>query len=649
MRLVTSASLAVMIAGTSALAHAATQPAAENIARSVPQPLAVPHDVPVARDIAYPGTIRLSVDATDVQRAIFRVREVIPVAAAGRLTMLYPEWLPGHHAPRGPVDDVAGIRFTANGRVLEWKRDPVNVYALHVDVPQGVSEVTLDFEYLSPTATNQGRVVMTPDMLNLQWNLVAFYPAGYFVRDIPVQAAVKLPQGWHWAGALNGGTADAAGQISFQPVPFETLIDSPLFAGRYYRREQLTRDVALNIFGDTADELKATPEQIQKHRNLVEQAVKLFGAQHYDHYEFLLALSDKLGGIGLEHHRSSENNPGTGYFTKWDDKIADHNLLPHEYTHSWNGKYRRGADLVTPDYATPMRNSKLWVYEGQTQFWGYVLQARSGIVSKEDTLGAYAAIAASLENRPGRLWRPLIDTVNDPIMAARRPQPWVSQQRSEDYYNEGLLVWLDVDAQIRALTGGRRSIDDFARAFFGKNDRDWGISTYDMKDIVTTLNAIAPHDWNGFLTSRVDRIAAHAPLQWVERGGYRLSWSEKPTNYWKSVEKDRKINDLSYSIGIVIGKDDMITGVMWDSPAFQAGLTVGTKLLAVNGIAYDADAIKSAIGDAKTSKQPIALLVKQGDRFRTADINWQGGLRYPRLEKTGHGDGALDRLLAPLK
>ena len=605
----------------------------------------VPNDVPPARDIPYPGTLGLVVDATDIQRGIFSVRETIPVAQAGRMTLLYPKWLPGNHAPRGSIDDVAGLKIMAGGRTLEWVRDPVEVYAVHVDVPQGATELTVEFQYVSPVAGAQGRVVMTPEMLNLQWNLTAFYPAGYYVRQIPVAATAILPAGWKYGVALEPVNPAATGTVAFKPVSFETLVDSPMFAGIHFRQEQLAPGVRLNIVADTAAELAATPEQIQKHRNLVTQATRLFGAQHYDHYDFLLAITDKMGGIGLEHHRSSENGVTPGYFTKWDDGAGRRNLLPHEYTHSWDGKYRRGADLYTADYSVPMRNSLLWVYEGQTQYWGYVLQARSGLVSKEDTLAAYASIAATLDRRPGRNWRPLVDTTNDPILSARRPQPWVSWQRSEDYYNEGLLIWLDADMQIRELTKGRKSLDDFAKLFFGMNDRDWGVLTYTFADVAATLNRVVPYDWNGFLDTRVNRIAPRAPLGWLEKGGYRLVYAAEPTAWWKNNEKTAKNSDFTYSLGFTVGSDGGLGQVIWDSPAFRAGLTNSATITAVGGKAYDGDALKAAIIAAQTSKTPIELLVKQGDRYRTISIPYHDGPKYPRLEKVGTGTGRLDTLL----
>ncbi|MBO9376017.1 peptidase M61 [Sphingomonas histidinilytica] len=615
---------------------------------SLPQPLPIERQVPAARDIAYPGTIELTVDATDVARGVFRIREQIPVAGAGKLYLLYPQWLPGNHAPRGPIDDIANIAITANGRPLAWKRDPVDVYAIQVDVPAGARSIALSFDYVSPTSSSQGRVVMTGDMLSLQWNLTAFYPAGYFTRRIMVAPSAVLPAGWGYGTALEPASPRTSATVAFQPVNFETLVDSPLLAGRHFRQVQLSPKVRLNVAADHPDELQASTAQIDAHRRLVEQAVKLFGAEHYDHYDFLLSISDRLGGIGLEHQRSSENGVATGYFTRWEEQTARHNLLPHEYVHSWNGKYRRGADLYTPDYSVPMRNSLLWVYEGQTQYWGYVLQARSGLVSPDDTLAYLAMAAAQLDGRPGRQWRPLIDTTNDPIIAARRPQPWTSLQRSEDYYNEGMLVWLDVDMQLRALTGGRRSLDDFARAFFGMRDGDWGTLTYTLDDVVATLNGIAAHDWAGFLRDRVEQARPHAPLDWIAQGGYRLVYSNKPTNFWRIEERRRKVADFSYSLGLVIDSGDRrIEQVIWDSPAFAAGLTNNDSIVALDGESFDGGKLAERIDDATSTRKPIELLVRRGDQYRTVAIPYYGGNRYPRLERTGSGSAWLDMLLKP--
>jgi predicted metalloprotease with PDZ domain len=641
MRIQTLALIA-LLAGTAASAQV---PA--NFTRA--QPLPRTDTIPPARDVPFPGTIRLRVDATDTQRGIFQVRETIPVPGPGDFVLLYPKWLPGAHSPSGRINNVAGLKVGAGGKRLTWRRDPTDVYAFRVDVPEGVDAIDVEFQFVSATAEAQGRTMMTPELASIQWIASSLYPAGYYVRGIKVQASVTVPRGWQVATALRPETGGGTSNITYRTVPYDVLVDSPALAGAYFRKWELSPDVTLNVAADRADELAAKPETIALHRRLVDQAVKLFGAQHYDHYDFLLSISENLGGIGLEHHRSSENGVKTGYFTDWESAQRDRNLLPHEYTHSWNGKYRRGADLWTPDYRTPMQNSLLWVYEGQTQFWGYVLDARSGMMTKQETLDALAAIAATYDATPGRTWRPLVDTTNDPIIAQRSPQPWRGWQRSEDYYNEGLLIWLDVDRILREQSKGRRSLNDFAKLFFGVNDRDYGELTYTLADVAATLNRVQPYDWASYLDRRLNAYTEHAPLEGINQGGYKLVYTDTPTDWFKSGEKKSKAVDLTYSGGFSVStKDGTVTAVLWDSPAFDAGLTVGSKIVAVDGRSFDGDALKRAVAAAGKAKAPVRLLVQSGDSFRTAELDWHGGLRYPRLQPTAGGKGSLDALLQPL-
>lgn len=627
---------------TALLITAAIPALAQN---SKPQPVPIRDTIPAARDVDYPGTLLLDIDATDVQRGIFKVKETIPVADSGHMVLLFPKWLPGNHGPRGEIEKLAGLKIKAGGKPVPWTRDSVDVYAFHIDVPAGARKLDLEFQFISATAGNQGRIVMTPAMLNLQFQSMSLYPAGYFVRRIPVQATVKYPDGWT---ARSGLPARANGSTyTYDKTDYETLVDSPVFAGRWFREFALSPKVDLNVFADFPEELDAKDDQIALHRNLIDQAIKLYGAEHYDKYEFLLAISNEIGGIGLEHHRSSENQVEPGYFIKWEDGLADRNLLPHEYNHSWDGKFRRPAEMWTPDYRTPMRDGLLWVYEGQDQFWGYVLGARSGLYTKEQTLDALAGIAAGLDNRPARDWRNLADTTNDPIITARRPKGWVSWQRSEDYYNEGLLIWLEVDSMLRAKSGGTRSIDDFARAFFGGHDGDWGQLTYTIDDVARTLNDVVPFDWKAYLVKRTTETGERAPLGGLTGNGYTLVYTDEPTPWYKSDEKFREQTNLRYSVGLVLGKGSAIAEVLWDSPAFDAGLDLGDELVAVNGMAFSAQRLKDAIKWAKTAKGPIRLIVKSGDRYRDVAIDYHGGLRYPRLEKTGEGEVGLDRLLQP--
>ena len=621
-----------------------------------PQSYSMPPATAAPQDVAYPGgPLILEVDATDTERRIVQVRETLPVAGPGPITLLYPQWLPGNHAPRGPLEKLAGLTVRAGGKIVPWTRDPVDVFAFHVNAPAGTRSLDIAFQYLSPTAGDQGRVTMTPEMLNLQWNTLALYPAGYFARRVQVEASARLPQGWTYATALETQAPAAAaggGLVRFKPVSLDVLVDSPLVAGRYARIVDLDPGakipVRLDIFADRPELLDTNAEQLERHRELVRQSYRLFGAQHYDHYDFLLSLSDRMGGIGLEHHRSSEDGTSPTYFLDWPALAAGRDLLAHEFAHSWNGKFRRPADLWTPNFNLAMRGSLLWVYEGQTQYWGQVLSARSGLLTRQEGLDALAATAALYETRAGRSWRSVEDTTDDPVVNARRPQGWTSWQRSEDYYSEGQLVWLDADTLIRSRSGGKRSLDDFARGFFGIEDGNASERPYTFDDVVAALNAVEPYDWAKFLSTRINEVAPRPPLDGLARGGWRLVYTDAPTAYFKSAEAGRKLVDLTYSIGLALGQNTDIAGVQWDGPAFKAGLTVGGKLIAVNGIAYDADRLKEAITAAKAGG-PLSLLVKTGDHYRTADIAYRGGLRYPRLERIEGTPDLLSAIYAPRK
>ena len=638
-------SLAAALCLTTGISLAIASPlAAQEAIRSKPTALPVNDATPAPKDIPYPGgTIKLEVDASDTTQRIFRVRETIPVATSGPMTLLMPEWLPGNHAPRGQLEKLNGLTFTADGKPLSWKRDPLNVYGFVIDVPQGTKQVVAQFQFLSATAGNQGRVVVTPKMQNIQWEAVSLYPAGYYTRQIPVQATVTYPAGWQAATALRGKrTGDT---VAYDVIDYEALQDSPVFAGEHFKAVDLGNNVTLNIVADDADELVYTPEQIAKHKRLVDEAGALFGSYHFDHYDFLLAITDEMGGIGLEHHRSSENQVEPGYFKKWSDgeALLDRNLLPHEFTHSWDGKFRRPDLLWTPDFRTPMQDNLLWVYEGQTQFWGYVLGARSGLFTKQETLDAYAQIAARLDTTVGRQWRPMEDTTHDPIISARRPKGWVSWQRSEDYYNEGLMIWLEADAIIRKQTRGAKGLDEFAKAFFGVKPGDWGELVYNRQDVINTLNGIAPYDWAGFFQTYVDSPTRETPKGGFTMGGYKLVYGDTPNAITKAAEGANKIVDQSYGIGLIVKNDGEISSVIWDSPAFKAGLLVGAKIVAVNGDEYSGDVFKAAI----KAKAPFQIILKKDKYYRTLSLDYSGGLRYPRLEKTGEGEGSLDKLLKP--
>ncbi|MBY0238868.1 MAG: peptidase M61 [Burkholderiaceae bacterium] len=606
--------------------------------------------IPAPLDQPYPGAIVLNVDASNTSQQIFRIKASIP-AKAGKMTLLYPQWVPANHGPSGPLNQFAGLKLSANGKPLAWTRDPVNVHAFHIEVPRDAKMVEAEYQYLSPTEPNQGRTTITGDILGVQWHSMALYPAGYTTRKIQVQANLTLPEGWHYATALE--TAERKGDtVQFKPLDLETLVDSPLFAGRYHKRYDLDPGaklpVHLNVFADTAEAVEAKPEQIEPHRALIQQTYKLFNSQHYAHYDFLLALSEEFGGVGREHHQSSENGVKLDYFTDWNKAESVRGLLPHEFAHSWNGKFRRPAGQNVPNFNTPLQNTLLWVYEGQTQYWGHVLSARSGMIRLEAVRDILAATAARYDNMRGRSWRPVQDTTYDPIINGRRPLGWSSWQRSEDYYNEGALIWLDADTKIRELSGDTKSLDHFARLFFGIENGSYVANHYTFDDVVKALNTVQPYDWATFLRTRVESVGP-APLDGLTRAGWKLVYAETPTPYLKSVEERNKSADFQYSLGFSVSSDGKIEGLQWEGLGFQAGLGGGTTILAVNGAAYKAEVLRTAVTAAKTSGKPIELLVKKGSKYRTILLDYHGGLKYPRLERIADTPDRLQAILSPVK
>ena len=605
--------------------------------------------VPAPQDTAYVGDISLKVDATDIERHIFNVHESVPVKP-GALTLLYPQWLPGNHAPRGPIDGLAGILMSVAGRRVDWVRDPVNIYAFHVQVPEGASRLDVEFQYAAPLIGGEGRsITVTPEMLGLEWNTVVLYPAGYYASRIVMAAELTLPQNWELGTALDI-EARKGSSVTFKPVSLEMLVDSPVFAGRYFKKIPLDSAVSLDIVADTPgsyDTIRS--DQLAAHRKLVQETYALFGTRHFDHYDMLLALSDHFSDVGLEHHRSSENRRLPGYFVDWDREAVSRALLPHEFTHSWNGKYRRPAGLVTPNFNVPMRNELLWVYEGLTSYLEGVLAARSGLWSADFTRQYLAYTAANMDHdRPGRVWRDAEDTTFQPIVTARRALSWLSWERTEDYYPEGALIWLDVDTKIRELSGDRRSLDDFARGFFGGAEGSLGPVPYTLADVAHALNGVVSYDWQTFFEQRLHSHGPGAPLDGLARGGWKLVYTDVPTDYLRGLDDQRRTVDFMFSLGVDISMHDygLIVEVLWGGPAYEAGLTAGTAIIAVNGREYRPERLREAIANAHNTHTPIELIVKNLDRYRTVHIPYYDGLKYPRLERVEH---SVDRLSAITK
>ena len=653
-----AAALALLLTSvaSTALAHAPqawTGPQAPAAPTPQNTPLGLPHalpPIPAPTAETYPGVIKYEVDATDVERKIVRVRQTIPVTA-GPLVLLYPKFLPGNHAATGPIQLVSGVTVTSGATRIDWLRDTIDPNAFHIDVPQGVSEIVVEFQWLTQPDNSTWRVVMTPEMINLQWEKALLYPAGYRSTGITFAPSIRLPEGWKYGVALDTDRYEN-GVATFRPTDLYTLIDSPLFGGAHFQRIEIDprgEAVHLNIVADEAKNIAPTPEQIAWFENLVTQTDRLFGARPYDRYDFLVAATAKMGGIGLEHHRSSENSVPTDFFTNWGKNMGAVGLLPHEFVHAWNGKRQRPADELTANHNIPTQNTLLWVYEGQTEYWGDVLTARSGLASKEDILVTVAENAAFYDNQPGREWRPLQDVNNHNLLGYRTSNPYSSWMRGTgDYYRESLLIWLDADTLIREATGGKKSLDDFAKGFFGGDDGSWAPRGYTFDDVVAALNAVHPHDWAGFLRTRLDASGpdAKAPLDGLARGGYRLTYTDNLTAGEKRVQSGWA-TDFQYSLGFTLSSSNKLTGIRWGGRAFEADIGPGWELVAVNDRAASAEVLRDAVTAAKSTDKPISLLLKNGDRYRTVAFDYHDGLRYPRLERIPGTPDRLGDILAP--
>jgi predicted metalloprotease with PDZ domain len=620
-----------------------------------PQPVPLPPPIVAPADTPYPGTISLLVDATNITDRVLNVHETIPIKGRD-ITLFYPEWLPGTHSPSDPVSELAGLVVTANGKRIPWVRDRVDMYAFHVEVPQDAKTLDINFQYLAPLDPKRGRI--SSKFANVTWDRVLLYPAGYFSRDIKFEAALRLPEGWQFACALDVKSQNG-NLVQFKETTLNTLVDSPLYAGVNFKRLDLStgpdNPVYLDVFADKPADLEITPEELQYHKNLAIEAQKLFNSHHYDRYDFLFSVSDIVSGKGLEHHQSSEDGSPANYFTDWGAGVGRRALLPHEYTHSWNGKFRRPADLWTPNFNVPMRNDLLWVYEGLTDYYGNVLTARSGMRTPEQARDVFAQIAAGFEISPGRTWRSLIDTTNEPIASSHgaMPQAWPSWQRSYDYYPESDLIWLDADTKIRELSGGKKSLDDFAKLFFGIDNGSYITVTYTFDDLVKALNTVQPYDWAGFFRTRVYEVNPDVPENGFTQGGYRLVYNDNEPEWLKKAESVRGVS-FATSLGFSVKLDNpdshgSLDNVAWDGLAFKAGITPDMQLQAVNDQKYTVAGLRETILAAEKSKEPIKLLLKRGDEFVTVSLDYHGGMRYPHLERVETTPDRLDAILAPAK
>lgn len=611
--------------------------------------LALPASLPEApvaraapvRPAAPAPSLSLRVDATDTQHRVFRVEETL-VSPADMPKLLYPQWSDVAHAPDGRIDLLANLHVLADGREVRWRRDPLDMFAFRIDARKG-QRLTVRFDVLTPLAADEGRVVMSDHIATIRWDSLVLYPAGDDIHDIAVTPSLTLPAGWDWAGDAAGTTRGAT--TTFAPVPLERLVDTPVYAGAHHRRFDLAPGAAtpifLDAFAEAPEQLDARPATIAMLRRMVRESLHLLGRPAFDRYHFLITLSDQIyAGSGSEHRRSSENGWRSTYLTDPDRFLYSGDRMPHEFVHAWNGRAVAPLDILQPNLNTPRSNELMWVYEGLTKYLGLVLTARAGTWTPDQLRDNLALTIAGYDTMVGRQWRPLQDTVHAPILDTNHVLPWVSWQRGYDYYDEGALVWLEVDVRLRELTGGRKSLDDFCRSFFAPPASDTDIRAYGFDDIVAGLNAIAPFDWAGLLRRRLDETGAQgAPRTGVELGGYRMTFRDVPNAFQRATERPTTPLNLTDMAGLVILNDGTIDDVLWGGAGDAAGLRRGEKIAAVDGVPYAKAAMLAAVARAKGASAPIML----GIVGRTAPValRYQLGLRYPWLERRA---GTPDRL-----
>jgi predicted metalloprotease with PDZ domain len=587
-------------------------------------------------------TIQVTVDATKTQQKLLRTHLTMPVQA-GALTLYYPKWIPGEHGPNGPIADLAGLKFEGGGQTIPWKRDLLDVFTFHLEIPAGVTQLEATYDFIEPEGESA-----TDKLTVLEWNAVLLYPEGIPAEQLTYEATLLLPEGWKFGTSLPVASS-TANKIAFKPISLDMLVDSPVIAGEYYRAIDITPPGEpvpheLDLVADSEAALAISPEVQKGMTNLVAESGKLFGARHYRDYHFLLTLSDHVAHFGLEHHESNDSRlpervllgPGAGYSVG--------GLLPHEFVHSWNGKFRRPADLAVPYYEQPMETDLLWGYEGLTDYLGPMLAARSGLWTVEQYHDYLASIAAALgPGRPGRTWRPLLDTaVGEPGLSSRNVG-WFNWRRGVDYYDEGDLMWLEVATVIHHETGGKKSIDDFTQAFHGGANNGPEVKTYTFDQLVSALNAIAPYDWATFFHAHLDSTAPEAPLHGIENGGWSLIFNDKPL---KLAGRRSNVGQI-YTIGLQLSEEGAVTDAIVGGPAFQAGIASGMKVMAVNERAFTPDVLLDAIKAAKDTSKPISLLVLSDEYYRTFDVNYHGGERIPHLERVEQKADYLDELIKP--
>src|SRR5215831_17026453 len=573
------------------------------------------------RDVATPIAMTLDVDATDAPMKIIHATMSMP-AKAGAMSLFYPKWIPGEHMPSGPIANLTGLHIFADRREIDWRRDLVEVNAFGITIPAGARTLSATYDYVIPTS---GGAFGTTASANakiavINWYTVGLYPMGERPAAIRVTASLKTPHGWKHGGSLDVAGVDGD-TIRYAPTSLEMLNDHPVLVGQHLRSitlwpaESPVGEHVIDVVADSEWALKFPEPRIEAYKRIVLEERAVFGGVgHYRKYHWLLTLSDNLGAFGVEHHECADERVAENTFVDDDSAKRSSLLLPHEFFHSWNGKARRPAGLVTGGYEKPMKDDLLWVYEGLTNYYGELLAARAGLISIPEWFDEIAADAMAV-SAPGRTWRPLQDASDSAPFLYTAGGGWSGWRRQgtfglPSFYAEGTLIWLEADVTIRTLTSGRKTLDDFCAAFHGQNDNGkvW-VKAYEAEEVYRTLNAIAPYDWKGFFEKRLHETAAAIPLGGVEAGGYKLVYTDAPNIFTDPWTLDGGLNAYG-SLGIHVAADGAVDDAWPGAPAYAGGISNGMKIVAVNGRRFSVDELKRAIAASKDANAKLELIVE---------------------------------------
>jgi predicted metalloprotease with PDZ domain len=597
------------------------------------------------------ATLRLDVDARDLPRRLLHSRIDIP-CQPGKLALWYPKWIPGTHGACGPVETVAGLRLEAEGgRVLEWRRDDTEPFRIECHVPPGVQSIVVRLDTIcnAPAVQAGGYLSYGNTSVGiLNWNTCLLYPDGFPSDDIRVYSALDLPESWHHATALETESVQAR-RVRFRPVSLTELVDSPVLVGQHMRTIALDAGGGPSAFFHVASEassaLQLGPDVIGLYGRVVKEAGSLFGAHHYPAYHFLVTCSDELGHLGLEHLACSLNGVRERELLEPAQRrgwVA--NLLPHEYVHSWCGKFRRPAEMCTASFHTPQKTRLLWVYEGLAEYLGEVLMVRSGLVSPEEYRQMLGATISTLSHREGRRWRSLEDTaVASPLLRGSSPN-WNELRREQDYYFEGALLWLEVDAIVRDRSRGSCSLDHFCQKFLGARPSRAKVVPYDVPEIVQILRDLVDFDWIAFLSQRTDRPLQALPVEVVGRCGYRLRYATEPSPFLAYQERG-SVSALD-SIGLEVDGEGRIKTIVPGMIGDRSRLAPGMRVIGVNRKTFSRQRLRDALADSVALKK-IELLVAQGEDLRTVVLDYADGPRYLELVRDPTKPDLLAEILKP--